>query len=251
MNTSKNNIKDNITLLKVIFLVFVPTTILTVSYYLLGHLFESIPSLLLFYVLAALILFPIELLVIIYSSKKTFGRYSLKSAWVNQGKTNWKRTLLFSVVLFGLAGIFSATVGPFENWATAPASSKLLEVIPMYFDWTNMEYLRQYPKDMLLLTCIAYAIFNVFVGPIIEELYFRGYLTSKISRFGKWAPVIITVLFSLYHLWLPLQNLFRICVFLPAAYIAWKEKNIYISIVFHCLCNLFSTIGFIVALLAV
>jgi hypothetical protein len=34
-------------------------------------------------------------------------------------------------------------------------------------------------------------------------------------------------------------------VFLPAAWVAWKKNNIYISIVFHCLCNLLSTVRFI------
>ncbi len=251
MKTLLGNKNDDLSLIKVAFLVFFPTILLTGCYVLLGNAQKALPSLLLYFVLASLTNLPIELAVILYSSKKAFGTYSIKSAFVNQKKASWKRTLLFSVLLFGLAGILSVTVGPFENWATAPIASKLLEVMPAYFDWTNMEYLRQYPKSILLLTCIVYGLFNVLVGPVIEELYFRGYLTSKISRFGMLAPVIITVLFSLYHLWLPLQNLFRICAFLPAAYIAWKEKNIYISILFHCLCNLVSTISFIVTLFAV
>jgi membrane protease YdiL (CAAX protease family) len=58
--------------------------------------------------------------------------------------------------------------------------------------------------------------------------------------------LIITILFSLYHFWSPLNNLFRIAVFFPASLIIWKKKNIYISIVFHCLCNLLSTISFII-----
>jgi membrane protease YdiL (CAAX protease family) len=245
------NKNDNLPLLKVAFLIFVPTTLLTVSYILLGHVLETIPSLLLFYALTAFILFPIELAVVLCSSKKAFGSYSVRSALVNQGKTSWKKTLIYGTILFGFAGIMSITVAPFENWITTPVSNKLLEIMPAYYDWNNMEFLRQYPKNIVLLTCIVYVIFNVLVGPVVEELYFRGYLTSKISRFGKWSPVIITVLFSLYHLWLPLQNIFRICVFLPAAYIAWKKKNIYISIVFHCLCNLITSLSFIVAVYAV
>jgi membrane protease YdiL (CAAX protease family) len=251
MQISIESKKDNLSMIVVGFLIFIPTTILTVSYFLLGHVFESIPSLLLFFTLATLILFPIELAVVLYSSKKSFGSYSLRSAFANQVKSSWIKTLLYSSFLFGFAGIVSTTVGPFEHWITLPLSNKLVELMPAYYDWNNMEYLRQYPKNILLLTFIAYGIFNVFVGPVVEELYFRGYLTSKLSRFGKWAPVIITVLFSLYHFWLPLQNIFRISAFLPAAYIAWKEKNLYISIVFHCLCNLISTIGFITAVFAV
>ncbi len=251
MKTSIEKKNDNFSLTKVIFLIFVPTTILTTIYVILGHVQETIPSLLLFFVLALFILFPIELAVVLCASKKEFGSYSVRSAFVNQEKTNWKKTLLYGFLLFGFAGIVSATVGPLEILLTTPVSNKLAEIIPTYFDWNNMQNLRQYPKNILLLTCFAYGILNVLVGPVIEELYFRGYLTSKISRLGKWSPVIITVLFSLYHLWLPLQNIFRICIFLPASYIAWKEKNIYISIVFHCLCNLLSTISFIVAVFVV
>lgn len=247
MKTSIEKKNDNLSLIKVIFLVFVPTTILTAVYALLGHVQETIPSLLLFFALALVILFPFELAVILRASKKRFGNYSVRSAFANQEKPNWKRTLLYGSLLFCFAGIVSVTIGPLENLLTTPISNKLAEIIPVYFDWNNMEYLRQYPKNILLLTCVAYGVLNVFVGPVIEELYFRGYLTSRISSWGKCAPVIITVLFSLYHLWLPLQNLFRMCVFLPAAYITWKEKNIFISMVFHCLCNLFSTISFIIA----
>ena len=248
MKTLADRINDDLSMIKVAFLVFVPTTLLTASYALLGQVLEAIPSLLLFFVLAMLILFPIELAVVLYSSKKAFGSYSLRSAFVNQGKVSWIKTLIIGVILFGFAGIVSATVAPFESWVTSPLSSKIREILPAYYDWTNLEYLKQYPKNILIITCIFYGVLNIVVGPFIEELYFRGFLTSKVSRFGKWAPVIITVFFSLYHFWLPLQNIFRICIFLPAAYIAWREKNIYISIVFHCLCNLFSTINFILLL---
>jgi membrane protease YdiL (CAAX protease family) len=249
MSIEKKN--DNLSLGKVIFLVFVPTTILTAVYVLLGHVQKAIPSLLLFYALALVILFPFELAVILRASKKEFGNYSVRSAFANQEKPNWKKTLLYGSLLFGFAGIVSVTIGPWEKSLTTPISNKLAEIIPVYFDWYNMEYLRQYPENILLLTCVAYGVLNVFVGPVIEELYFRGYLTSRISNWGKYAPVLITVLFSLYHLWLPLQNLFRIFVFLPAAYIAWKEKNIYIAILLHCLCNLFFTISFIIAVFTV
>lgn len=238
----------DLSLIKVILLVFVPTTILTAAYLVVGFAQKAIPSLFLFYALALLILFPIELGVILRASKKEFGRYSFQSALVGQRKADWKRTLIIGLLLFSLAGILSITLAPLERSLTAPLSNKLNAVISSYFDWTNLANFKQYPKSILLLTSITYLILNVFVGPIVEELYFRGYLTSKMSRFGRVAPVIITVLFSLYHFWLPFQNLFRICVFLPAAYLAWKEKNIYIAIVFHCLCNLFSSISLLVAL---
>ena len=247
METSVNNKNNNLSLIKVISRIFIPTIVLTASYIILGYLYQGIPSILLFFLLVMLILLPIELTIILRASKKEFGNYSLRSAFINHKKLSWKKILGYAVLLFGFAGIMSVTIAVFENWLTAPISSKLSEIMPEYFDWNNIEYLRQYPKDILILTCIVFGIFNILIGPIVEDLYFRGYLTSKLSRFGKYSPVIITILFSLYHLWLPLQNIFRICGFLPAAYVAWKEKNIYISIVFHCLCNLISTVVFFVA----
>jgi hypothetical protein len=46
-------------------------------------------------------------------------------------------------------------------------------------------------------------VFNGLVGPITEELYFRGFLLPRIDRYGIWAPVLNTFLFSIYHVWTP------------------------------------------------
>ncbi|HCU30269.1 MAG TPA: hypothetical protein DIC57_06850 [Sphaerochaeta sp.] len=50
--------------------------------------------------------------------------------------------------------------------------------------------------------------------PIAEELFFSGYLTSHVRRFGKAAPLVITILFSLYHLWAPFANIFSVIIFI-------------------------------------
>jgi hypothetical protein len=76
MKTLTESKHNNLSLIKVTLLIFIPTTILTISYSLLGQVFQSIPSLLLFFALATIILFPIELAVVLCSSKKEFGCYS-------------------------------------------------------------------------------------------------------------------------------------------------------------------------------
>ena len=251
MKESHGALQGDMGLPRLLALIFIPTALATAAYVLAGLVQQAIPSLLLFFLVATLILFPIELGVVLRASKRYFGSYSLRSAFANHKHMPWWKVLAYAVVLFGYAGLMSAAIGPLERMVAAPLADKLYSNIPAYFNWDNLEYLRNYPKGVLLITCIAFLAFNVVVGPVVEELFFRGYLTSRIGRFGKWSPVIVTVLFSLYHLWLPFNNLFRTLVFLPAAYVAWRQKNIYIAIVFHCLCNLISTIGFIVALYAV
>lgn len=249
---SNLSMPGNISMWRVLLLIFIPTSLLTLTYFLVGHLLQNtIPSLLLFYLLAMFILFPIELLVVLFASKKEYGRYSLKSAFSNHQKLSWWKIFVYGSLLWAFAGIMSVTIAPLENMLFDLIANRLTHIIPPYFDWNNIGYLKQYSKNILLFTCFMYLFLNVLIGPIVEELFFRGYLTSKISRFGNYTPFIITVLFSLYHFWLPFNNLFRIIVFYPAAYFAWKKKNIYIAVVFHCLSNLVSSISLIVAVYTV
>jgi len=239
---------------QVLLMVFIPPSLLMVAYVGIGHLSavqNAIPALLLFFLLAVLILFPIELSMVLLASKKEFGRYSLQSAFTNYQKLPWWQIALFGALTWGFAGLMTVTILPLENRLFASLSAWLFNLLPAYFDWTNIAYLEQYSRSALILTAVVILVFNGFVGPIIEELFFRGYLTSKISRFGKVAPVIITVLFSLYHFWLPFDNLFRIAAFLPAFYLAWTKKNIYIAIVCHVLSNIFSSIGIILMIISV
>ena len=157
--------------------------------------------------------------------------------------------LFRSFVFFGMAGLLSAFAAPLENQIFAQMRAALLNRLPMGFDWTNFEYMRSFSRPILILTCVYYSIFNGLIAPITEELFFRGYLTSHYQKQGSFLPILMAVLFSLYHFWLPFNNLFRILAFAPAAYVAYKKKNLYISIYFHCLCNLFSAIGFAAAIL--
>lgn len=231
---------QEISVVRLLLLIFVPTTLVTGTYVVLGMVQTTVPSLLLFYLCATVILFPLEIGIILHASKQEYGKCSLRSAVSGQANLSWWKILLYGAMLFGFAGLMSITVAPWE----AKLFISMQQRIPPYFDW-NM--LGQYPRSLVIITYVYYFVFNGFVGPITEELFFRGYLTSHVKRFGKAAVLIVTILFSLYHFWAPFGNIFRIAVFLPAAYAAWKLKNIYVSMVCHCLCNIFSVIMFIMA----
>ena len=224
--------------------VFVPTTVFSLSYLILGH-FCNMPHILLFCILGTIILVPMELGMIISASKKEYGTCSLKSALEGQEKLALWKIVLIAFVFLGVAGLLSAFVAPLENQFLSKIRATVLNNLPIGFDWTNYEYIKSFSKPTLIFTCVYYCIFNVLIGPIIEELFFRGYLTSHYKKQGVLTPILIAVLFSLYHFWLPFHNIFRILAFAPVAYVAYKKKNIYISIWFHCMCNLFSVVGFV------
>jgi hypothetical protein len=88
-------------------------------------------------------------------------------------------------------------------------------------------------------------VFAGFIGPLTEELYFRGYLLPRLSRYGKWAPLLNVVLFIAYHFWQPHYLLTGIIATLPLVYFVWWKKNIYLGIGVHCFLN---TFGWVVAL---
>ncbi|MDR1765333.1 MAG: CPBP family intramembrane metalloprotease [Lachnospiraceae bacterium] len=85
-------------------------------------------------------------------------------------------------------------------------------------------------------------VFNVFLAPITEEVYFRGFLLPRMERFGAFAPVVGVALFSVYHFFNPFQLLWRLC-FIPAVYVTWKYRDIRYSAIPHVLGNMIGAIG--------
>ena len=224
--------------------IFMPTIVLSLSYFILRH-FCNIPYILLFCFLGTVMFVPMELGIIMVASKKEYGTYSLKSAFEGQEKLALWKIVLIAFVFFGIAGLLSAFIAPIENQLFAGMRSSVLNNLPMGFDWNDLEHMKSFSRPILIFTCVYYAVFNVLIGPITEELFFRGYLTSHYKKQSSFTPILIAALFSLYHFWLPFNNIFRILAFAPVAYVAYKKKNIYISICFHCICNLFSVVSFV------
>jgi hypothetical protein len=58
--------------------------------------------------------------------------------------------------------------------------------LPSWFvDPWPLDDAAEYSSGAWTVTLIAYAATNVFVGPAVEELYFRGYLLPRMSRLGR------------------------------------------------------------------
>lgn len=88
---------------------------------------------------------------------------------------------------------------------------------------------------IMLLAC--FFVFNGVVGPVAEELYFRGHLLPRIDRFKTGAPLVNAVLFSLYHLWTPWRWLSIFIGFLPISWLAWRKRSVWLSVTAHIIVN--------------
>jgi CAAX protease family protein len=118
-------------------------------------------------------------------------------------------------------------------------------LIERFFGWLPAWYVSpividevgDYSAAAWLLTLAAYFALNSFLGPIVEELYFRGYLLPRMERYGRWAPLLNVTLFSIYHFWSPWQIAGRILGLAPTVYAVRRKRNVYLGMVVHCSLN--------------
>lgn len=167
--------------------------------------------------------------------KKRNGKWSLEGI-VRYNEPIPLRSCLWLVPLFlvptFLLGILTDPIGK--------ALLNLMPWLPAWFEVRDATLLLQYPRGTLVFTFLALVFpINGIAAPIIEELYFRGYLMPRLSRFGRWTPVLATALFTLYHFWQPYYWITQFLTFLPVAYSVWWRRNIRVSIFIHALLNIF------------
>lgn len=121
-------------------------------------------------------------------------------------------------------------------------AQKLFNWLPDWFFLFDVEQFNASSRESLMITFWIGLIVNGFAGPIIEELYFRGFLLPRLPGPRTWSPVFNIALFSLYHFWTPWQVISRILWLLPWIYVVVKKKNIYLMMIAHCAGN---TIGWL------
>ncbi|MFI9411502.1 lysostaphin resistance A-like protein [Nocardia gamkensis] len=90
-----------------------------------------------------------------------------------------------------------------------------------------------YSHSMLLTTMVICLPLTGISLPLIEELYFRGFLLPRIAYLRGRAPVVNTVLFALYHFWSPWVFVSRVIFTFPGYWFAWRYEDIRLSIGMH------------------
>jgi membrane protease YdiL (CAAX protease family) len=95
-----------------------------------------------------------------------------------------------------------------------------------------------YTRSAQLGTAALVLVGTVLMAPIVEEVYFRGYLLPRMPpRLGSAGPLAHATLFACYHLQTPWLTPARILAITPLAYIAAKTRDLRIGIVAHCVLN--------------
>ena len=135
-------------------------------------------------------------------------------------------------------------------FATAPISSFLAEQV---FFWLPPYLLPSWEppvapaQGLVLFVLLANLLFDGLVFPVVEEVYFRGFLLLRMSYLGVLAPAASALLFTVWHFWQPYNWPLIFLLVLVNAYVVWWKRNIYIAMLLHCSAN---TIGAALSLLA-
>src|SRR5215204_5112768 len=184
--------------------------------------------------LAFVLVLPFMLGYLIYQARKngtSLGDIVLYRQPVPRGQF-----IALVVALF----VWGIIIYPLFTPVDLSVKESLFAWLPGWLDYTNGFSTggARFSTTSLLITLAFGLILDGIAAPVVEEMYFRGYLLPRISRVGAWAPLINTVLFSLYHFFSPFGFVSRTIQFLPTVYVAWWKRSIYISMMVHVLGNL-------------
>ncbi len=147
-------------------------------------------------------------------------------------KLTFKKFMWYLFVAYGI-GIFCAT---FTN-----------EIITLISKVCNKEFSDRVEEMMSNSTPIPLILFVAIIGPIFEELIFRGLLLKKLRVYGDKTAIIYTsIAFGLFHTNIS-QILFAAVIGAVLGYVVCKTNNIKYSIIIHIIINMLSSIATIIS----
>lgn len=192
------------------------------------------PALLAAYVVVPGVVIPCELGYLLVQARRAHGRPSLRDVvHYREAIPAWQYAA-FVPLLLVWAMVASGLLMPLDAFL----AGSVFAALPDWFVFGDLPaYPTVYSRTILVATMVIGLVVNGLAGPVVEELFFRGYLLPRLARFGRWAPLLNVVLFSLYHFWTPWQLVSRIAVLVPMVYAVWWKRNIYLGMITHCTLN--------------
>jgi membrane protease YdiL (CAAX protease family) len=179
-----------------------------------------------------------ELGYLLYQGQKKNGARSLSGVVNYRERVPGWMYVVFPLLILMWGVLVTGVVSSLDNLIL----NQVFPWLPDSYALRNvLDIKTAYPREAILVTAVCALTLNGLVGPIVEELYFRGHLLPRLSRLGRWAPLLNVVLFSFYHFWTPWMFFSRVILLIPMVYIVQWKRNIYLGMIAHCLLNLIGT----------
>ena len=171
----------------------------------------------------------------LYKAKQKEELNRIKDLFSHTQKLANRKIILYTLGLIVFAFLVYGLMQPLNEVIT----DKFLFWLP---DWYQVRDFTGYSRNIIMLTLVLNLVLNGILAPVAEELYFRGYLLPRMETWGKVAPIVNAVLFSLYHFWQPQIYLTLIIALVPLSYLTWKTKSLKLAIYAHCGLNIVGAI---------
>jgi membrane protease YdiL (CAAX protease family) len=177
---------------------------------------------------------PIEIGVMLLWSVRFTGTRSLSKAIRYRRKGTMVEYIVLPLLLFLCWGVVSIALSPIAPY-----------LVPAWFPaWATqgalINGLTSCPPIQRNITFVLAVLSSGFVAPVVEELYFRGFLLPRMEHWGWAAPIVNALLFAIYHFYFPENVLAIFVVFVPISYVVMVKKNWRIGLIVHSMANLWS-----------
>lgn len=178
----------------------------------------------------ALVLVPLELGFLFLRARKETGSFRLRGILGYLNPIPLWQYVVWPILIFIVVGAIFTVFKPVDVFL----QTRLFFWLPDI----NSGLDGQYSRLVLTVTYALFLIFNVFLAPIVEELYFRGYLLPRMQ--GRLAPFFHSFLFAAVHTFTPWMLITRTVGLLPLIF-GTTRKNLYVGMIVHILAN---SVGF-------
>jgi uncharacterized protein len=182
------------------------------------------------------VLAPLELGYLALYARRTTGSWSPLAAADYRDPVPWKRLALTAAALATwMIALVAVSLTLLDEWLADTIFPWLPDAIGTMAtvdgDGGTMS------AGELVAFLVLFIITNGVVGPVAEELYFRGHLLPRIDRYGPGAPVLNTALFTLYHFHTPWRWPAIFLGYLPICIASWRRRSLWIGLGAHLLVN--------------
>jgi len=172
-----------------------------------------------------------SLYVVAYLIVKVFLRKVENVERKEKVRLGIKKLLWYLFVAYGI-GIFCSAF-----------TTEIITLVTKPFDFDIADRVEELMSNS---TPIPLVFFVAIIGPIFEEIMFRGLLLKKLRVYGDKTAIIYTsIAFGLFHTNLT-QILFAGVVGLVLAYVVVKTNDIKYSIIIHMCINMISSVATII-----
>lgn len=230
---------------KLIFLHLFPGIVLSIIYifFLKMGILSAYPKVVILGVSMIFSIIPIELGYLFYVAKKEEGTLNIFKILGLKGKLKVNLFILYSLSLIIVGAILLIALNPLSNY--------LLKTIFCWIpSWYNfVQDMSVFSKNYIIIAILVSFFILTLIAPIIEELYFRGFLLVRMKWMGKYSVVFNVILFSVYHFYQPWLIIARIAAMLPLYYFVYKKDSLKLGILVHCLGNFADVVSYMTLLI--